>query len=129
MVGQVGFRLGRYLPDIVPQMLTSIDHEAPEADEQATNDLREICFQVREGLLWVLLGLVFAGVACRWYAPWWAPAGRHQWLLSPRPAVHVLLLFWFIRRTVPPPSPSLVPARRSSRLCCGAPLRSRTSCP
>jgi hypothetical protein len=44
---QVGFRLGRYLPDIVPQMLSSIDHEAPDADEQATNDLREICFQVR----------------------------------------------------------------------------------
>ena len=44
---QVGFRLGRYLNIIVPQMLQSIDNEAPDADVQATNDLRENCFQVR----------------------------------------------------------------------------------
>ncbi len=47
----MGYRLGRYLDKIVPQLLESIDNEAAEADEQATNDLRENCFQVDDFLL------------------------------------------------------------------------------
>jgi hypothetical protein len=44
---QVGYRLGKYLRDIIQQFLLSIDREAEDADELAANDLRENCFQVQ----------------------------------------------------------------------------------
>jgi hypothetical protein len=43
----VGYRLGKYLRDIIQQFLLSIDREAEDADELAANDLRENCFQVQ----------------------------------------------------------------------------------
>ena len=45
---QVGFRLGRHLPRIIPLFLSFVSSAPTDAEDGGLNDLRENCFQVRD---------------------------------------------------------------------------------